>query len=277
MWWWAQYKGAPMRIDPRNAGVYSAGAFLFLLVFGLGWPGPGMWLLVFALAFLAAAAAAWFFDNEAITSKSRNVAFAHSTTSPFDTIGRRMSAPNQRFDRGAHSRLLALGLPGPDINGRWAFPAQVHITLIAGLIGLLAMIIFISASVTGSTSDEIAKVPISQSNPAIDFALSATPRQQVTTPKIGEQPNTILATIPEPILVETPESTRPMPAKPVNAPITSMEPSQTIIHDVIAGDTIYDLALTHNTSIDAIMKLNGIDQFDTIRVGDRLLIPSGGA
>ena len=139
------------------------------------------------------------------------------------------------------------------------------------------MIIFIGSSVTGGEPDEIGEVVISQSNPAIDFAVSATPRQQSTTSEFGKQDHTNLATTPEPILVETPESSRPMPAKPVNAPITSTEPAQTVVHDVIAGDTIYDLALTYNTSIDAIMKLNGIDQFDTIRIGDRLLIPSGGA
>jgi LysM repeat protein len=158
-------------------------------------------------------------------------------------------------------------------------PDRVHVTVIAGLIGLLAMIIFIGGAINGGGSDATPEITVTQPNAALDFAQTAIPAQQTVLPTATPAATTPLpaSATPSPIVVETPGTARPLPARPIDAPITSTIPAQTFTHEVISGDTIYDLAITYETSIDAIMTANGISEFDTIRVGDRLLIPAGGA
>ena len=80
-----------------------------------------------------------------------------------------------------------------------------------------------------------------------------------------------------PIVLETPEPARPAPAKPLQVGDDVAEPARTVIHEVVAGDTLYDLAIAYNTSIEAIMNANGISSTDTIRVGDQLVVPAGPA
>ena len=62
-----------MRVEPKTAGAIAAGAFFFLLIFGVGWPGPGAWLLIFALLFIAAAAVALRFDGFGIVHEAKVV------------------------------------------------------------------------------------------------------------------------------------------------------------------------------------------------------------
>ena len=268
-----------MRIEPRNAGAYSAGAFLFLLIFGLGWPGPGTWLLVFALAFMAAAAAAWWLDDAMVASTSGGTIAMRNAAGPFAVGGARGGdGPRRRSGAGARSLLLTLGIPGPDAQGRWVLPDRVHVTVIAGLIGLLAMIIFIGGAINGGGSEATPEVAVPQSNAALDLSQAVTPAQTPTLPTATPATTPVpVSAATNPIVVETPETARPLPARPIDAPVTSTTPAQTFTHEVVSGDTIYDLAITYETSIDAIMTANGISEFDTIRVGDRLLIPAGGA
>jgi hypothetical protein len=267
-----------MRIEPKSAGAYSAGAFLFLLVFGLGWPGPGTWLLVFALAFLAAAAAAWWLDDALVASTAGGAVPVRQAAGPFAVNARGSDAPRRRPERGGRSVLLTLGLPGHDSNGRWVLPDRVHVTVVAGLVGVLAMIIFIGGALGGGGSSAGPAAPASQPSTALDFAQPVTPVLSPQLPTAEQTITPVPATVtPSPIVVETPESSRPLPAQPLDQPTTSTEPAQVVIHDVVAGDTIYDLAIAFETSIDAIMNANGISEFDTIRVGDRLIIPAGGA
>jgi len=268
-----------MRIEPRNAGAYSAGAFLFLLIFGLGWPGPGTWLLVFALAFMAAAAAAWWLDDAMVAATSGGAVAMRHAAGPFAVSGvRGGSEPRRRSGSGTRSLLLTLGVPGPNAQGHWVLPDRVHVTVIAGVIGLLAMIIFIGGAISGGGSDATPEVAATESNAALDFAQPVTPTLQPVLPTVDEPTTPVPASATtSPIIVETPETARPLPARPIDAPITSTTPAQMITHDVVAGDTIYDLAITYETSIDAIMTANGISEFDTIRVGEKLLIPAGGA
>ena len=258
-----------MRIDPKTAAAYAGGAFVFLMIFGLAWPGPGTWLLVFALLFIAAGAAAWWMDDALISSSGGGAMVTSPGGTPFDGRGAPRTARPRTGQRD--SLLLMLGLPGPDSRGRWILPDRVHVTVIAGAIGLLALIIFISGAIGGGGSaSQAATVPAVQPNPAIDFAQPVTPTVQAST-----NANTPITQEPAPIVVQTPAIPRPAPAQPVE--ITGApRAAQTITHEVVDGDTIYDLAITYETSIEAIMNANGIGQFDTIHVGDRLLIPTGG-
>lgn len=266
--------GASMRIEPKTAGAFATGAFFFLLIFGLGWPGPGTWLLVFALLFIAAAVAAWWLDGAMVTGGGGVVMAGGG--GPFRASSRRGAG------RPGDSLLLSLGLPGPDGQGRWVLPDRVHVTAVAGMIGILAMIIFVGGAISGGgATTEPATVPVVQSNAALDFARPVTDLVPATTDAasgaVASTESVTPLADPQPIIVETPSTTRPAPARPLEVTSTLADPAQMFTYEVVSGDTLYDLALTYNTSIDAIMTANGIGEFDTIRVGERLLIPAGGA
>lgn len=261
-----------MRIEPKTAGAISAGAFFFLLIFGVGWPGPGTWLLVFALMFIAVGAVAWWLDGAVVQEGAGAVAAGGS---PFGRSGARvMGSRQQRRD----SILLALGLPGPDGMGRWVLPRSVHVTLVAGAVGALAMLIFVGGALGGGGSAATPTASTPQDTSAIDFAQPITPSESapIETAAVDTTSPTGTAAEPAPIVVETPSATRPelpQPAEPVEAVGTPAVPAQTIVHEVVEGDTIYDLAIEYGSSIEAIMNANGISEFDTIRVGDQLIVP----
>lgn len=256
-----------MRIEPKSAGAFSAGAFIFLLIFGVGWPGPGTWLLVFALLFIAAGAAAWWLDGTIVPAGGGGAMAATVGGSPFSGGGR--PATLGRRGRPSESWLLSLGLPGPDGRGRWVLPNRVHVTLVAGAVGLLAMIIFIGGAINGGSAVSPDAVPAVQPNEALDFAQPITPaiERDRATPAVEEA---------RPIQLETPAAARPelpRPADPIEAVGAPTTPARTEVHEVVSGDTIYDLAITYGSSIEAIMNANGIGEYDTIRVGDQLIIP----
>ena len=259
-------------MEPKTAGMFSAGAALFLLISGVGWPGPGTWLLVFAMLFVGAAAVAWWLEG-AVVAPARGGAVAATAGAgagggtPF--ASGRPARASRSTGHGGESLLLALGLPGLDRKGRWVLPGRVHVTLVAGAVGLVAMAIFIAGAVSGSGSASAPPVPVVQSNPAIDFATPVTPIVEAST-------NAPVAVGPAPIVVETPTTLRPAPQRPVDVRAAPAEPARTVNYEVVAGDTLYDLALEYQTSIDAIMIANGIGDTDTLRVGQRLLIPAGG-
>lgn len=276
-----------MRLHPKTAGGFAAGAFLFLLIFGIGWPGPGTWLLVFALLFLAAAAAAWWLDASALHgARAIAVSGVSGGAHPFPQrsaargrVGARRTGP-----RRGDSLLLSLGLPGPDARGRWVLPDTVHITVIAGLTGLLALIIFISGAL-GGDPPQSEPVPTVQPNTALDFSRPLTPALGPTTSTASTASSTTPTTTgaqsatagsgtnPAPIVVDTPSTPRPAPAQPVNAVPVDQTPQNSITHVVVEGDTIYDLAITYNSTIDAIVLANDIGESDTLDIGHDLIIP----
>jgi len=269
-------EGSMMRIEPKTAGAVSAAGFFFLLIFGIGWPGPGSWLLIFSLMFIAVGAVAWWLDGAIVQQTPTSGAVASG--GPFR--GGAMRGPLRRQKQSA-SLLLSLGLPGPDGTGRWVMPNRVHVTLVAGTVGVLAMVIFVGGAISGGGSAAVATTQEPQSSEAIDFGQPITPAESAAIVTEAVTPVTPGAGIqttsePTPIVVETQTSTRPelpQPADPVNAIGAPAIPAETIVHEVIGGDTIYDLAITFGSSIEAIMNANGISEFDTIRIGDVLIVP----
>lgn len=276
-----------MRLHPKTAGGFAAGAFLFLLIFGIGWPGPGTWLLVFALLFLAAAAAAWWLDASALHGARAIAASGVSGGAhPFPprSAARGRGGARRAGPRRGDSLLLSLGLPGPDAHGRWVLPDTVHITVIAGLTGILALIIFISGALSGDPPQS-KPVPTVQPNTALDFSRPVTPALGPTTPTASAASSTTPTTGAQaatagsatagtdPIVVDTPSTPRPAPSQPVNAVPVDQTPQNTITHVVVEGDTIYDLAITYNSTIDAIVLANDIGEHDTLSIGETLIIP----
>ncbi len=271
-----------MRIDPKTAAAYAVGASSFLLIFGVGWPGPGTWLLVFSLLLIAAGAAAWWLDGAMVApSGGAGVLAGRAAGSPFGAPSR----PGRGAGRRGDSLLLSLGLPGPDGNGRWVLPDRVHLTALAGAIGALALIIFIAGALSGGGDGSAATETPQQSSPAIDFAeISATPQPALNgaplppgaaLPAADPSPTQSLpAADPFPIVVDTPTTPEPAPARPLDAPSTLPTLEESVVHEVVPGDTVYDLAITYESSIDAILDANGLNEFATINVGDRLIIPA---
>ena len=292
-----------MRIEPKTAAVYAAGAFFFLLIFGVGWPGPGTWLLVFSLLLIAAAAAAWWLDGAIVPQQRAGAVLAGAGAStPF---GGRRRAPSRGAGRPGDSILLSLGFPGPDGHGRWVLPDRVHLTALAGAVGLLAMIIFIAGALGGGGGDSSAATTGTQTAPALDFASSngqsllpatdgaaiaplppGTVGDGAANPQTGTLNADGTALVPQagaagqataqtsPIVVETPSAPIPAPARALDAPDTLPTSDQAVVHEVVSGDTIYDLAITYGSSIEAILAANGLGENSTINIADRLLIPA---
>ena len=171
-----------MRVEPKTAGAIAVGAFFFLLIFGVGWPGPGSWLLIFSLLFIAAAAVAWWLDGAIVQEARLGGAVAAGGASPFRAgggavSGARSGGGGEGIRRSRDSLLLSLGLPGPDAGGRWVLPSNVHVTLVAGAVGLLAMIIFVGGAVTGGGSSPVPAATAPESSEALDFAQPITPAE----------------------------------------------------------------------------------------------------
>lgn len=81
------------------------------------------------------------------------------------------------------------------------------------------------------------------------------------------QPPVIPAT-PTPSPIAPPESTAVPPTNPGN-------PSQTFVYVVQPGDTLLRIAVRFSTNVVTLSQLNGIANPNLIRVGQRLLIPTG--
>jgi LysM repeat protein len=175
---------------------------------------------------------------------------------------------------------------------------------LAGAVGLLALIIF-AAGALGGGGDSAATTDTAESTaPAIDFA-ATTPADGTVAAATPTTPTTVTATAAEttaaaqtttaaidgaaaappattvappaqasPIVLETPTAPDPAPARPLEAPSTLPTAENSVVHEVVAGDTLYDLAIYYGSSIEAIMDANGLSENEFIMVGDRLIIPA---
>lgn len=256
-----------MRLDAKSAGFFATGAFLLLLIFGIGWPGAGAWLLVLGLLTLLAAVVIWWIDSATLPRAA--VIPANGGYSP-------RSTPFRGGNGSRRSRLLRLGLPGPDANGRWVLPDSVHVTLVAGSIGVLALVIFTGDAVGGGgASTDPAAVAQQPLDPqAIDFDNPVTVESapDPTAPRDPTAPAPIVTNF-DPIDVQTPSNPQPGLARPIDVVNAPREDPNTSFHEVVSGDTIYDLALALGSSVDAIMQANGLSEFDTLHIGQILVVP----
>ncbi len=139
-----------MRIAPKTAGAFAVGAFLFLLIFGVAWPGPGAWLLVFGLLFIAVGAAAWWLDGSTVPVQGAVAVGGRGAAAL--SMGRPGGTPFRGAGRTGDSLLLQLGLPGLDARGQWMLPDRVHVAVPAGITGLLALLIFLGGALGGGSA-----------------------------------------------------------------------------------------------------------------------------
>lgn len=87
------------------------------------------------------------------------------------------------------------------------------------------------------------------------------PQEPISTPDNGQAPA-------EPVEVQAPT---PAPLEPTAEPLTETT------YIVVAGDTLFKIALEHDVTVDDIAAANGIIDIDSLEVGQKLLIPGPGS
>lgn len=116
-----------------------------------------------------------------------------------------------------------------------------------------------------ATKDELAKLEstlgIAKPEPAKAEAGTTAPG---VTPAAADAP----AAKPEPAKAET------VTATPPSAPTEKKEDSKTAEYVVVKGDNLTKIAKAHGTTVDAIVKENGITDANKIRVGQKLKMPA---
>jgi LysM repeat protein len=105
-----------------------------------------------------------------------------------------------------------------------------------------------------------------QTEPQVVPQLIVTPQGIVPAPTLTT-PGDELAT-PEPLPIE-PEVEQPEP--------TAMPPAADTIHTVVAGDTLFKIALQYDVDIAEITAVNDIPDINRLEIGQQILIPAPGS
>lgn len=71
---------------------------------------------------------------------------------------------------------------------------------------------------------------------------------------------------PTPVPVPRPPTPTPTPIPPT--------PTPQIVHVIVSGDTLYDLAIKYDTTVDAIVRANNIQNPNNVAIGTKLVIPA---
>ena len=266
------FAASSMRLEPKPAAAISAAGFALLLIFGAAWPGPGLWLLGAALGCIAAAGVTWWLDAST-AARTRPLAQRVAQT-PFSTSPRR-------------PRGFGVELPG-DVGAPWrstaigrSLPRRVHVAAVVGACGLLGLVIFIVGAVGGDAEADPSTPTLAVSPEVIDLsreggttALTATVRPPTTEPRASSPAAAASAapTVAErPIVVAAPKPATPVELQQRDTSVAA--PVLTVKHTVVDGDTLYEIALTYGSTVDAILTLSGLSDADVIHPGEVLLIP----
>ena len=267
-----------MRIAPKPAAASAAATFLLLLILDLTWPGHGVWLLIVGIMIGLAAAVIWWRDHSPLQASSASA----TPTSPFSDVG-------------------AYGLSGAVLQSSRRSPTGVPLAAVLAPISALAILLFIGGALGSASSDieEAQATVIEQNVTAIDRSRDGEPQtpevvpptttqaqhsQDTTTVTTGSVARTSAAsaepsseaqpsTAPvKPIAVAAPRAAD-APADEEEAVVAVPQSANTFEYIVEEGDTLYDIALRHDSTVEAIMALNKLDGSSFIHPGDVLLIP----
>ncbi|MDE2745784.1 MAG: LysM peptidoglycan-binding domain-containing protein [Chloroflexota bacterium] len=268
-----------MRIDLKPAAAAAAAAFLLLLLFHLTWPGPGIWLLVVGLLIGVAAAYVWWRSRDASNSRGQLT----GNSAPFADVG-------------------AYGLTGAGLQSARRDTSGVPLAGVLAPVSALAILLFAGGAIGSSESTVNGQPTVLEQNvSAIDRSADSelpTPRvappstrqilqtEATTTPNASSQQHS--STDAERDAAETQQSAAPVKPIVVAAPKAASpaddqaesvalapESANTFEYVVEEGDTLYDIAVRYDSTVDAIMSLNQLDAYSFIHPGDVLLIPLG--
>ena len=135
----------------------------------------------------------------------------------------------------------------------------------------------------GGLTGEKAYHPLNQDSPAIDSASQmyclavdqlGTLRPQGGDCDVGafELPIIVPTETPRPTATRTPTATLTPTPSPTFTPTLTPTPVR-CMHAVVAGDTLYDIALTYDTTVDALSEINQLND-DLLAIGQELFIPN---
>ena len=258
-----------MRMELKPAAAASAAVFALLLLFAAVWPGHGLWLLFVALMLIGAAAAIWWFDPAQTATPSGRVVAA---TTPFGDPGAMVSPA-----------------AAASIGG-------IQTSVVVGGAGFLALILFIGGAIGGGESQVQPTVALQTDVEVIDRSRDGDPTDDDAQPSTPSPDPAATATTPtttaaivaasgaddsdsadavRPIVVASPRPATPVELQEADAGDELAAPSaaQSIEHTVVEGDTLYDIAISYGTTVEAIMNLNELDARSVIHPGDVLLVP----
>ena len=266
-----------MRVNLKPAAASAAAVFLLLLVFSLTWPGHGLWQLGVGLLLGLIAAYLWWQQRFPL----ENDPDRQTSSSPFTNVG-------------------AYGLAGSQIESTQQQTSGVPLAGVLAPISALAILLFIGSAIgSAETTVEQARTPLDQSATAIDRSGDGEPVTPNVDPPTASQPQqtqtsmTVTSVRPTQqsdtdaaAASESQQSSGPVKPIVVAAPTTASpaddegeqldlapEAANTFEYIVEEGDTLYDIAIRYDSTVEAIMNLNQLDSTSFIHPGDVLLVP----
>ncbi len=272
-----------MRINLKPAAATATAISLLFLIFHLTWPGHGAWLLVIGLLTAIASAALYWRERTIAQSGARSDGYdARASIADVGPYGLTGSAMRQSAARRASE--VSSGVP------LWAVLAPIS---------ALSLLLFIGGALGASEPEtSVSTPPLQQSVTAIDRSRDGEPAQPAVDPPSAPAPEAQQSALSQAnnatadnAAAQSPTSQQAVtPVRPivVSAPRAAShvdeesdaadgalapESAATFEYTVEDGDTLYDIAERYESTVEAIMNLNQLDQFSYIHPGDILRIP----
>ena len=275
-----------MRVNLKPAAATAAASVLLLLILHLTWPGHGIWLLLVGILVGLTAAYVWW--REQVWSAQAGSPAGHAA--PFSDVGA----------YGLSGAALESPRPAARTAGAAGAAGGVSLSLVLAPISVLAMLLYIGGAIgsTGSAAGADAALlhenvsvidrsgdgepatplpespagdPSRRTQSATALTSISPPRNSATTPQAATTQQQPAAPV-RPIVVAAPQAASPLDEEPADANLPP-ESANTFEYVVEEGDTLYDIALRYDSTVEAIMSLNKLDSFSFIHPGDVLLIP----
>ena len=266
-----------MRLNLKPAAASAAAVFLLLIVFSLTWPGHGLWQLGVGLLLGLIAAVLWWQQRFPPDSDP----YRQTPSSPFTNVG-------------------AYGLAGSQIVSTQQQSSGVPLAGVLAPISALAILLFVGGAIgSAETTVEQSGTPLDQSVTAIDRSGDGEPvtpnvdpptasqLQQtqttttVTSVRATQQSDTTAEAASgsqqsagpvKPIVVAAPTVASPADEEVDQLDLTP-DAANTFEYIVAEGDTLYDIAIRYDSTVEVIMNLNKLDSKSFIHPGDVLLVP----
>ncbi len=158
--------------------------------------------------------------------------------------------------------------PASAIPSGTVFRGSLLALLVASVLALWLLIQ--PPGLPGGEAGEEAVLPLPTITPAALTSPTPTPpRTPTATPTASPTPS------PSPEATASPTATLTPEATPTPPPTPTPEPPPFVEYEVQSGDTLSSIAQTFGTTIDELVRLNGLASQDVIiSVGQKLLVPN---
>jgi len=144
-------------------------------------------------------------------------------------------------------------------------PEPNRLPLVLLGLGVLFLALLVLPNVSGDSSSPAARL---QNDGNASQITSTLP----TVPAVAPQPTQRSLAAAQPTRVATPVESEPTPAR--NDELSSTTPPEgSQVYVVEDGDTLWDIALAFDTTVDDILAANDLENADDLQLGDELVIP----